>query len=194
MIAFLRGTVAASSAYTLLLEAGGIGYELYMSSKALASMPAVGEECLVYVHMHIKDDKITLFGFKDMQEKSVFLSLTGVSGIGPKLAVAALSTYTASELAAYVSQGDVAAISRVPGIGKKTASRVVLELKGALVQEDESSLAQDAQCSALADARAALLSMGFTQEEAAASLKGLDAGGMDAAHIIKAALRQAGGR
>lgn len=194
MISFLRGTVVSAGAYTLLLEVSGVGYELFMSTKALAGLPAKGEECVVQTYMHIKDDSITMFGFKDALEKSLFSSLIGVSGIGPKLAIAALSTYTPQQTAAFIAEGDVAAISRVPGIGKKTAQRIVLELKGVLKDEQGEESVSLGDPSVLADARAALMAMGFSDAEVSASLKDVDASSLTSSELVRAALKRAGGR
>ncbi|MDD6769032.1 MAG: Holliday junction ATP-dependent DNA helicase RuvA, partial [Coriobacteriaceae bacterium] len=126
MIAYLKGMVAGADAGSLVLDVGGVGYQLLMSSKALGALPSSGSPAMVWVHLQVKDDGITLYGFKDLAEKTMFLRLVGVSGIGPKMAIAALSTYSAPELSQLIAEGDVTALSRVPGIGKKTAQRAVL--------------------------------------------------------------------
>lgn len=195
MIAYLKGEVAAVDSYSLVLDVGGVGYELLMSTKALASLPSKGSCCLVLTYMQVKDDGITLFGFKDQAEKQMFSRLIGVSGIGPKMAVAALSTYSAPELAAFIADGDVAAVCRVPGIGKKTAQRCILELQGVLSTDvlQQPSL-MGADNTAVADAAQALQAMGFSADEAAAALKDIDANGKDASALVRLALKGMGGR
>lgn len=193
MIAYLKGIVAAVDPYGLVLDVNGVGYELAMSTKALASLPAVGNTVQVSTYMQVKDDGISLFGFMDAQEKAMFTRLVGVSGIGPKMALAALSTYAAGELAAIIADGDVTMISRVPGIGKKTAQRVVLELQGVLKTESQSA-PNAPHGSALADASAALQGMGFSADEVAAAFKGVAADGLDAGALIKLGLKSMGGR
>lgn len=193
MIAYLKGIVAAVDPYSLVLDVNGVGYELAMSTKALASLPTVGNTVQVSTYMQVKDDGISLFGFMDAQEKAMFTRLVGVSGIGPKMALAALSTYAAGELAAIIAEGDVTMISRVPGIGKKTAQRVVLELQGVLKTESQAAPSAP-QGSALADASAALQSMGFSADEVAAAFKGVAADGLDASALIKLGLKSMGGR
>lgn len=193
MIAYLKGIVAAVDPYSLVLDVNGVGYELAMSTKALASLPAVGNTVQVSTYMQVKDDGISLFGFMDAQEKAMFTRLVGVSGIGPKMALAALSTYAAGELAAVIAEGDVTMISRVPGIGKKTAQRVVLELQGVLKTESQ-AVPSAPQGSALADASAALQSMGFSADEVAAAFKGVAADGHDVSALIKLGLKSMGGR
>lgn len=195
MIAYLKGEVAAVDPYSLIIDVGGVGYELLMSTKALASLPPKGSSCLVLTYMQVKDDGITLFGFKDQAEKQMFTRLIGVSGIGPKMAVAALSTYGAAELAAFIADGDVSAVCRVPGIGKKTAQRCILELQGVLSNENpqQASLLGVGN-SAVADASQALQAMGFSADEATSALKGVDAAGKDASALVRLALKGMGGR
>ena len=195
MIAYLKGEVAAVDSYSLILDVNGVGYELLMSTKALASLPPKGSSCLVLTYMQVKDDGITLFGFKDQAEKQLFSRLIGVSGIGPKMAVAALSTYSAAELAAFIADGDVAAVCRVPGIGKKTAQRCILELQGVLSSDvSQQTGATGLDSSAIADASQALQAMGFSADEAAAALKGIDVSGNDASALVRLALKGMGGR
>ena len=195
MIAYLKGEVAAVDSYSLVLDVGGVGYELLMSTKALASLPPKGSSCLVLTYMQVKDDGITLFGFRDQTEKQMFSRLIGVSGIGPKMAVAALSTYGAAELAAFIADGDVTAVCRVPGIGKKTAQRCILELQGVLSKdvEQQTSLI-NSDNSAVSDASQALQAMGFGADEAAAALKGVDTAGLDASALVRLALKGMGGK
>ena len=193
MIAYLKGMVAGTDAGSLILDVGGVGYRLLMSSKALGALPPSGSPAMVWVHLHVKDDGITLYGFKDLAEKTMFVRLVGVSGIGPKMAIAALSTYSASELARLIAEGDVAALSRVPGIGKKTAQRAVLELQGILSQSIEEGAAAPRVGSALADATLALEQMGFSAEEVAAVFKGVSVEGKDAGALLREGLRGLGG-
>lgn len=193
MIAYLKGMVAGTDAGSLVLDVGGVGYQLLMSSKALGALPSSGSPAMVWVHLHVKDDGITLYGFKDLAEKTMFVRLVGVSGIGPKMGIAALSTYSASELSQLIAEGDVTALSRVPGIGKKTAQRAVLELQGILRQDEQITASAPAAGSALADASTALQSMGFSADEVAAVFKGVDVAGKDAGALLRAGLKALGG-
>lgn len=194
MIAYVKGIIAHKDGYGVILEANGIGYEMSMSSKALGTLPAVGNTAQVWTYLHVKDDGMSLFGFCDAAEKEMFVKLIGVSGIGPKMAISALSTFNPKELASAIAAGDVTRISSVPGVGKKTAQRVVLELQGILKSEaDQFSTAEDsAKSGAMADASAALESMGFTSPEIAAALKGCTS--EDVSAIMRYALKQLGGR
>ena len=195
MIAYLKGTIVGADAYACVLDVGGVGYELLMSTKGLASLPPVGRECLVHAYLQVKDDGMTMFGFASLQEKEMFGRLVNVSGIGPKIALAALSTYNPQELASVIAEGDVAAVSRVPGVGKKTAQRVILELQGILKSDVEASSASAAPVSsALKDASLALESMGFSAEEVSAAFKGGEVEGMDVSSLVRLGLKNLGGR
>lgn len=194
MIAYVKGIIARKDGYGVILEANGIGYEMSMSSKALGTLPAVGNTAQVWTYLHVKDDGMSLFGFCDAAEKEMFAKLIGVSGIGPKMAISALSTFNPKELASAIAAGDVTRISSVPGIGKKTAQRVVLELQGILKSEADQfgTAGETAKSGAMADASAALESMGFTSPEIAAALKGCTS--EDVSAIMRYALKQLGGR
>lgn len=194
MIAYVKGIIARKDGYGVILEANGIGYEMSMSSKALGTLPAVGNTAQVWTYLHVKDDGMSLFGFCDAAEKEMFAKLIGVSGIGPKMAISALSTFNPKELASAIAAGDVTRISSVPGIGKKTAQRVVLELQGILKSEADQfgTAGESVKSGAMADASAALESMGFTSPEIAAALKGCTS--EDVSAIMRYALKQLGGR
>ena len=194
MIAYVKGIIARKDGYGVILEANGIGYEMSMSSKALGTLPAVGNTAQVWTYLHVKDDGMSLFGFCDASEKEMFVKLIGVSGIGPKMAISALSTFNPKELASAIAVGDVTRISSVPGIGKKTAQRVVLELQGILKSEaDGFAAAEDStRGGAMADASAPLESMGFTSPEIAPALKGCTS--EDVSAIMCYALKQLRGR
>ena len=193
MIAFLSGRVAAKGSSFALIEVSGIGYRLAMSTSSLSALPAVGDTVMVHTHLHVREDEISLFGFESEAEKSAFELLITVSGVGPKVALATLSSLSADELCAAVAAEDVAMISGVPGIGRKTAQRIILDLKDKLGAGDlvGASAARGAGA-ALAEATDALLAMGFSSAEAAAALKGAD-GVATAATLLKHALQRLGG-
>ena len=195
MIAYLKGKLAAKNAYGAIIDVGGVGYELFMSTHALAVLPGVGEHAQVWTHLQVKEDDMSLYGFTDLAEKELFIRLTGVSGIGPKMALAALSTFKSADLAATVADGDVARIATIPGVGKKTAQRIVLELQGVLKQEPTlfaQSQAPEAG-GALRDAADALAAMGFSADEAAAALKGYSGKADDSSSMVRYALKRMGG-
>ena len=192
MIAFVEGTLAGRTLSSAFVNVGGIGFEVGMSTSSLASLPETGQRVLLYTYLQVRDDGMSLFGFRSLEEKALFEKLITVSGVGPKVALAALSSYDADKLASLISAQDVSAIQRIPGIGKKTASRIILELKGSFDQGISSLFAEDdAKASSAVDgAREALLAMGFTSVEADLSLKGAPEG--DSEPVLLSALKKLG--
>ncbi|MCL2606658.1 MAG: Holliday junction branch migration protein RuvA, partial [Coriobacteriia bacterium] len=132
MIAFLAGRIAHKASDRLYLEVEGIGYELMTSTRTLSLIGGRGEDLLLYSYMHVRENEVSLYGFIDEEEKRSFLALIEVSGIGPKVALAVLSSLQPQMLAGAVATEDIALLSSVPGIGKKTAQRLIIELKGKL--------------------------------------------------------------
>ncbi len=193
MIAFLEGVIAGKTLASVYLNVGGVGFEVGMSQAGLSKLPQVGEQVLVHTYLQVRDDGMSLFGFLSLEEKALFEKLITVSGVGPKVALAALSSYTPSELATLIAAQDIAAVQRIPGVGKKTASRIVLELKGSLDQGIGSLFAEDVQVvsKAVEGAREALLSMGFTSAEADLALKGAPEDGTEST-LLQYALRKLG--
>lgn len=140
MYAFIEGKVCEKNAGELILLAGGVGYQINCSMNTLAAAPALGETMRCYTYLSVREDAMELFGFASREEKRMFLSLTGVSGVGPKMALALLGSMPLKELNLAILLGDVTALSRAPGIGKKTAQRIALELKDKVSQEDVSAV------------------------------------------------------
>ena len=129
MIAFLRGVVHEKHPNQVIVDVNGVGYELTIPISTYSTLPESGAEVRLRVHTHVREDAISLFGFHSAAEKTLFEKLISVSGIGPKLAVTVLSGLAATDLIAAIRSGDVQTLVRVPGIGKKTAERIVLELR-----------------------------------------------------------------
>lgn len=174
MIAFLKGTLVATTLDSAVIDIHGVGYQVLMSGRSLSRLGATGETVQVLTHLQVRDDALVLYGFLNQEEKDLFMRLTSVSSVGPKVALAVLSTFEPSDAIAAIVSQDLAAIQRVPGVGKKMASRIVLELKEAFtesVQMDLSGIMQQALNTKKAVTEA-LLSMGFTSEEASLALKG----------------------
>ena len=198
MIAFLKGSVAAvlppSTAY---IDVNGVGYGVTMAQSALAKLPPVGDGVTVLTYLSVTENGIALYGFLSEEEKAMFERLVAVSKVGPKIALAALSTYAPRELADAIAAGDVSRVSHIPGVGKKTAERIILELKGTLEESMASLFSQDASASAdavaLAGATEALLAMGFTSAEAEVALKGAPDGAGEGA-LLQYALKRLGSR
>jgi Holliday junction DNA helicase RuvA len=134
MIAYLRGKLIAKTPSHIILDVGGVGYELAVSVTTYSDLPAFDQEIALHVYTHVREDALALFGFLQHEEKQLFEKLIGVSGIGPRLAITILSGMSAESAVAAIRGNDVAALTRVPGIGRKTAERMVLELRDKLDQ------------------------------------------------------------
>lgn len=199
MIAFLKGVLSGKTAACAYIDVQGVGYAVGMSQGALSKLPAVGESVQVHTYLQVSDNGIALYGFLTLEEKALFERLIGVSGVGPKVALAALSSFTPEALVAAVQAQDVAAVQKIPGVGKKTASRIILELKGSFDQGLASlfdvsgapSSAAAAAAERLKGAREALLALGFASAEAEVALKGAPEDADENA-LIKYALKRLG--
>ncbi|MDE3105507.1 MAG: Holliday junction branch migration protein RuvA [Acidobacteriota bacterium] len=169
MIAHLRGRLIAKAPYQAVVECGGVGYDVNISVTTFTSLPAEGAESALHIHTHVREDQIALFGFAERQEKTLFERLIGVSGIGPKLALTVLSGIAPERLVTAIRSSDHAMLTKVPGIGKKTAERVVLELKDKL---DDLATALASPASAIAhgslgeDVLSALVNLGYPRPAA----------------------------
>lgn len=175
MIAFLKGVMAGRTADTAYLDVNGVGFAVLMPAADIAKLPENGQQVAVFTHLAVREDAMTLYGFLSQEEHELFSRLITVSGVGPKGALAALSTFKPEELITAIQAEDVKAVSTIPGVGKKTAQRMILELKGSLAQAGEQNLFSDATAAAsarLQGARDALLAMGFSLAEADLALKG----------------------
>jgi Holliday junction DNA helicase RuvA len=132
MIAHLRGTLLEKHPNLVVVDTGGVGYEVTIPVSAYSSLPEIGSPVQLHIHTHVREDALSLFGFVSAADKALFEKLITVSGIGPKLAVTALGGLTAPDLAAAIREGSVEQLVRIPGVGKKTAERMVLELRDKL--------------------------------------------------------------
>lgn len=193
MIALLRGTVVEASVDRMVIDVGGVGYEV-RTPPSVRARP--GEEISVHTHLVVSDDALTLYGFASMDEREMFLALTGVSRVGPKLALAALGALGADRLRDAVSTEDVTALTAVPGIGRKGAQRLILELRETLVPREGEPAAADAAVGAdpRAEVRQALAGLGYAAEEAQAALAAVSDDEGDPEVLLRAALQQLGGR
>ena len=193
MISFLRGRVFSKGTQGLVLDVNGVGYSVTMSSRALGTIGQVGDEVIVHTYMQVREDGVSLFGFADEEERFLFEKLIGVSGVGPKVAISALSSYSARELMTIISTEDNARMSKVPGVGKKTAQRIIVDLKGSFdalgAAAAESSVPVPTGESS--EAVMALLAMGFTTDEANLAIKGYT-GTDDVQEIVRYALKRLG--
>lgn len=200
MYAFIEGKVCEKNAGELILLAGGVGYQINCSMNTLAAAPALGETMRCYTYLSVREDAMELFGFASREEKRMFLSLTGVSGVGPKMALALLGSMPLKELNLAILLGDVTALSRAPGIGKKTAQRIALELKDKVSQEDVSSLStggaapvQSMAADCVTEALEALQALGYTPAEARNAVQSVRDQSDKTDELIKLALRSMAG-
>ena len=200
MIAFLKGTLAGKTATTAYIEVNGVGFAVGMSQASLSKLPELGVPVQVHTYLQVREAEMSLYGFLSLEEQALFEQLIGVSGIGPKVALAALSAFPSPQaLASAIAAQDVAAVQRIPGVGKKTASRIILELKGSLDHGLDQLFGANGEPvptaavagAELAGAREALLSMGFTPAEVDLSLKGA-AEDADTEALLKYALKRLG--
>jgi len=132
MIAHLRGTLLEKHPNVIIVDVSGVGYEVTIPVSVFSSLPEKGQQVQLHIHTHVREDALTLFGFLSPGDKAMFEKLIGVSGIGPKLAVTALSGLSTTDLVAAIRSGSVEQLVRIPGVGKKTAERMVLELRDKL--------------------------------------------------------------
>ena len=177
MIRFIRGEIAAFEEDRVLVEVGGIGYGIFMSGSSMSQLPSVGNEVKIHTYLNVKEDAMQLFGFLTRDDLQVFKLLIGVNGIGPKGAQAILSVLSPDDLRFAVMANDVKAISSAPGIGKKTAEKIILELKDKLSIEDTLEHAaasketivsgrQDSNQEVTSEAVQALVALGYGNSEA----------------------------
>lgn len=195
MIAFLKGVMAGRTATHAFIDVNGIGYQVGMPASDIAKLPDRGVAVSVFTYLAVREDAIALYGFLDQGEKALFERLITVSGVGPKVALAALSSFSPQELIAAIQSQDVKAVSTIPGVGKKTAQRLILELKGSLEAQAEDALfTQQAAAAAerLKGARDALLAMGFTSAEADLALKDAPESASTESALLQYALKRLG--
>jgi Holliday junction DNA helicase RuvA len=194
MIYRLRGILVEKDTEGVVVDVGGVGYRASASLGTLRALPSLGEECVIHTRMVVREDAMLLFGFAGREERSAFDALTAVSKVGPKLALSVLSTMTPPEVSEAVARGDVIKLASVPGLGKKTAERLVLELKG----KDLAAFGPEPTVSAngggpFMEARDALAALGYRIEEAEKALN--DVPPQDSVEkYIKEALRRIGSR
>src|SRR5919112_275291 len=168
MIASIRGEVISRMGGEVVIEAAGVGYKLAVSSETLTSVPAAGEQARLFTHLVLRDDGMHLFGFDTKAERELFLMLIGVQSVGPKVALAVLSGGAPRELLNAIAAGDTARFQAVPGIGKRTAERIIVELREKVAGKatDDIVVRRTASDDPRTVAREGLLGLGFTPQEA----------------------------
>ena len=194
MISYLKGILAAKNNAGIILEVGGIGFEIFMPLTSLSDIGSVGEHITVQTYLHVRENEFTFYGFSQPSQRELFLRLIEVNGVGPKVALAALSSLDSDTLVAAIVSEDYATIASIPGVGKKTAQRIALDLKDKFSQYRTPDGAQfsshiSEQGSAFGDARLALESMGFSPLEVSRALQGAQAQD-DVSSLIEKALKK----
>jgi Holliday junction DNA helicase RuvA len=200
MIGRLRGTLAEKQPPLLLLDVNGVGYEVEAPMSTFYQLPALGEQVVLHTHLVVRDDAHLLFGFASETERRLFRTLIKVNGVGAKLALTILSGISADEFARSVQDNDTASLVRLPGVGKKTAERLIVEMRDRLADwEGAVALPGTAPAQAAApqatdatrDAVSALISLGYKPPEASRLVSKVETEGLSSEEIIRAALKQA---
>lgn len=203
MISFIRGVVADVTETAVIVEAGNLGYEIFMTGTAIEQASRIGREIKIYTYFHVREDAMQLYGFLTKDDLKMFKLLLGVNGIGPKAALGVMSGISADELRFAVLSDDVKTISRAPGIGRKTAQKLILELKDKLSLEDafeqklaneqaavESAFVQDAGPDGRQEAVEALVALGYSNTDALRAVRKVeDVDPSDVEGLLKAALK-----
>lgn len=196
MYAYIKGTLEIKGINYVVIENAGIGYKIYMSSKSIGTIGNVGDNVKVHTHYHVREDDISLYGFTAEEELRMFEILINVSGVGVKSAITMLSDITPASFAMAVITDDVTRLTKVPGVGKKTAQRLVLELKDKLAKEDisgdETEEVKVAKTKIDNDAVTALQVLGYSKKEIEQALEKMDTKYLSTEEIIKFALKYLG--
>lgn len=196
MYAFIEGKIEEKRQGELVINAGGVGYQLICSSTTFSDAPGAGERFRAYTYLSVREDAMELFGFASREERTLFLKLLSVSGVGARTALGMLSAMPLRDLSLAIATGDIATLSRAPGIGKKTAQRIALELKDKVETQELRSGAGQGVSAAAPDARreaaAALMALGYTSAEAARAINQVQDQADKTDQLIMLALRLLG--
>ena len=196
MYAYIKGILAAKRADRVIVEAGGIGYNIFFPAGRIMMLPKNGSEVMIYTYTSVREDAIKLYGFPSEDDLELFIQLTAVSGVGPKAAQALLSELTASEIRFAILGEDIKTLCKAPGVAKKTAERIIVDLKSRVSVEDAvgnimpAEGKEEAADGAVTEAAEALTALGYSAKEAkAAAMKAREEGASDSEAILKSALR-----
>ena len=190
MIARLHGTLLERHPPLLLVDVGGVGYEVEAPLSVFDRLPVTGQPVTLLTQLIVREDAHTLYGFVDAADRELFRALLKISGVGPRLALAILSGVSSQDFALMVEAGDAQALTRLPGIGKKTAERLLLEMRGRLSDLPSSQTAAGVAPDAAAEARAALTALGYSAAEALKMVRSVEAPDQPAEALIREALKQ----
>ena len=195
MIGFLRGRIAEKQPPGLVLDVHGVGYELEASMNTFYQLPEVGEEVEILTHLSVREDAHILYGFAAADERRLFRALLRVNGVGAKMALAILSGISAAEFGQCIETGDAARLMRLPGVGKKTAQRLIVEMRDRLDEKLIGAVGASRPETRVVDppseAVNALIALGYRPQEAARLVHGVAGDGMDSEALIRAALKAA---
>lgn len=199
MISYIKGTLERRAESYIIIETGGIGYQVFVSPATLAKLPQTGAEVKVFTYFSVKEDGMSLYGFASVEEQEMFHKLLTVSGVGPKGALGFLSMLKPSEIIMAILSDDVKTLSKAPGVGRKTAQRVILELKDKFKTEEAISMGGEelqgiVEVTVGGDAKFeaidAMTALGYSRSEAAKAVNAVAAEGMSTEDILKAALKK----
>ncbi|MDE6957862.1 MAG: Holliday junction branch migration protein RuvA [Lachnospiraceae bacterium] len=199
MISYIRGELVDIQEDKIIVDVGGVGYGIYMPRQAITRLPAAGREVKIHTYLNVREDAMQLFGFLSKDDLEVFKLVIGVSGIGPKGGLSILSGMSPDELRFAVISNDTKAISKTPGIGKKTAEKLIIELKDKLSMEDVLERGKDSleysqetseSVGVQAEAVQALVALGYGSTEALRAVKNVIADGMTVEEVLKLSLKQ----
>ncbi len=198
MIGRLRGELISKNPPFLLLDVNGVGYDVESPMSTFYDLPALGKQVVLFTHLAIRDDAHVLYGFASESERTLFRALLKVSGVGAKMALAILSGMSADEFASCVQIEDTAALVRLPGIGKKTAERLIVEMRDRLGKLDlapsgaaSAGRSQAVEHSPVADAVGALIALGYKPNDASRMVRAIESDGLSSEGIIRASLKAA---
>ena len=194
MFAYIKGSLEQKSNNYVVIDVGGIGYKIFMATKAIETLVEIGKVVKVHTHYYVREDNISLYGFNTNEELRMFELLLQVSGIGAKSAIAMLSEISPSSFALAVISDDISQLVKIPGIGKKTAARIVLELKDKLKTEEAITKTEEVKLSITneeetSEAIAALQVLGYTKREIEKALENVDTKNLQLEEIIKQGLK-----
>ena len=195
MYAYIKGTLEEKAKDSIVIETAGIGYKIYISEKTMMTLGELGEKIKIYTHYHVREDNISLYGFTSNEELKMFELLLQVSGIGAKTAITMLSNITPSQFALAVISNDIKELVKIPGIGKKTAARMILELKdklkveNAIEEKSETKSEEISNVEAINEATQALQILGYNKAEIKRVFEKIQLKNVSTEEIIKSALK-----
>ena len=195
MYAYIKGTLEEKSTDSIEVETAGIGYKIYVSEHTMAKLGEIGEKVKIYTHYHVREDNISLYGFMSNEELKMFELLLQVSGIGAKTAIAMLSNITPSKFALAIISNDLKTLTKIPGIGNKSAQRMVLELKDKLktqtaIEDDEEETTPNDNSESINEAEQALQILGYNKSEISKVFDKFDTHNLSTEDLIKEALKR----